>query len=364
MEGAMAEQATGRITFSNGAPATGVRVRVFDRDIGGADDDLTITVGQSSADGRFVVTYDRARAADKLTIALGFGPLKINRTINDPLDFYSPYLELRYQLRGQERVQHVSLEASPQEVHLSDAPPITGTFAPSTHGFRFANSFEGTPLPFTIPALPGLSQIPASYGLCGGMSAAAADYFYARRPIPETGDIPKKGTKLYNYLFRRQIDSFSPLGEPILRFMKWMKMEEQTPLGTWHRSMEEFAYLRAQFDSGLPVHPIGLVFANPGEPLWENHQVLACGYTQVSPSRYEIKLYDPNFPWNDQVFIRADVMSFRGTDSAGQQTSVTTLRCRRVAVVADAQGRPTEQNRPMRGIFLMPYSPVAPPAGL
>jgi hypothetical protein len=196
------------------------------------------------------------------------------------------------------------------------------------------------------------------------MSAAAADFLYAGRPIPETRSIPAKRTALHNYLLRRQVDSFSPLGEPVLRFMRWMKMEEAIPLGTWHRSADECARLKALLDGGLPVHPIGLVFANPGEPLWENHQVLAYGYRETLPSQIEISIYDPNYPENDQVYIRADRMQLSGTNTSGQTVSVVSLRCRRVAIVADALGRAIEDVRTMRGLFLMPYEPVEPPQGL
>jgi hypothetical protein len=368
----MAEQLSGRITFANGAPAAGVQIRIFDRDPGGSDDDLTVQAGLSDANGRFSLSYDQQRATDTITITTNeprawndWTLVARTRSFADPLDEYLPYLDLRYTLRGKLHTRQVALDASPIEIRLPDAPPVSGSFVPSTHGFKFVNLFPGIPLSISIPGLPDMSKIPASYGLCGGMSAAAADFFFAQRSIPETQEIPKKGTKLYQYLFRRQMDSFSPNGEPILRFMKWMKLDQQAAFGAWHRSMGEFERLKAMFDSGFPAHPIGLVFASPGEPLWENHQVLACGYTQKSTSLYEIKVYDPNFPWNDQVIIRAEVQNFEGSDSQGQERRLSTLRCARVAIVGDPEtGKPIEQVRPMRGMFLMPYAPVAPPTGL
>lgn len=360
----MAEQANGQVVYANGMPAAGVQVRVFDRDIGGTDDDLTLEIGVSDAAGHFSVRYDQARAADRRQIVLNLGPLQVNRSIADPLDLYLPYFQLRYQSYGQERVDTVNLTESPQTLRLSQPPPSQAHFVPSQHGFRFVNAFPGTPLPFTIPALGGLVKIPSIYGLCGGMSAAAADFLYAGRAIPETRVIPGKRTNLYAYLLRRQFDSFSPMGEPIIRFIKWMKMQEHAPFGTWHRSYIEIELLLAQLDAGVPAQPLGLVFANPGEALWENHQVLACGYTKKSAMQYEIQVYDPNYPENDQVFIRAEQQSISGVDAEGREANVPTMRCERVAIVADGSGRPVEQLRPMRGMFLMPYTPVMPPVGI
>src|SRR5258705_6379095 len=57
----------------------------------------------------------------------------------------------------------------------------TGQFLPSTHGFRFDNSFS-----LAIPLPWGLPTITAGYGLCGGMASAALDYFLSCIPIPST----------------------------------------------------------------------------------------------------------------------------------------------------------------------------------
>lgn len=360
----MTEHVSGRITYANGAPAQGVRVRVFDTDMRGGDDDLTLQAGLSDADGRYTISYDPDRAADLTTVALDLGPIHIKRTVIDPLDIYLPYLELRYIHFGREHVDRYALTNAQQDLRLPVPPPVGGRFVPSQHGFRFINNFPGSPLPFTIPTIPGLAEIPSYYGLCGGMSALAADFFYARRPIPATREVPSKRTNLYRHLFRRQIDSFSPMGEPIRRFMQWMALDETAFLGCQHRTAEQFAQLEAMFDSGMAVHPIGLVFASPGEALWENHQVLAYGYTEKSASLVEIQIYDPNFPENDQVVVRCDRMTLQGRSSTGEETSFTTMRGRRVARVADALGRPIEQERPMRGFFMMPYAPAPIPPGL
>src|SRR5262249_27597090 len=48
-------------------------------------------------------------------------------------------------------------------------------FSPAQHGFRFVNAFNND----FIPALDIRTN-----GLCGGMSYAALDYYFARMPIP------------------------------------------------------------------------------------------------------------------------------------------------------------------------------------
>ncbi len=61
-------------------------------------------------------------------------------------------------------------------------PPSTRSFAdfrPSLHGFRFTNHFTGSPLPFSLGGLEKHLNLPNDFGLCGGMSFAAADFFLA-----------------------------------------------------------------------------------------------------------------------------------------------------------------------------------------
>ncbi|HWQ15078.1 MAG TPA: hypothetical protein VNL77_19935 [Roseiflexaceae bacterium] len=360
----MPDQFSGQVLYANGVPAAGVRVRVFDRDLRGDDDDLTLSEGLSDAQGAFGVTYERALAADTVSVTtteprslFDWTLVQRTRTFADPLDRFLPYLQFRYTHRGQERTHTVPLAAGQREFRLPDPPPVSGRFTPSEHGFRFLNSFAGYPLPFTVPALPLLPNVPASYGLCGGMAAAAADFFFAGRRVPQQESVPDRRTALYRYLFRRQVDSFSPLGEPVLRFHRWGNMPEDGPLGTWQRTLAEFEQLRALFDSGVPAAPIGLVYAGPDAPLWENHQVLACGYT-ATPAGYDIRVYDPNYPLNEQVVVRCERVALQGLGGAGG------LRCRRIARVGDGQGGARDDVRAARGFFLMPYTPVEPPAGL
>ena len=60
------------------------------------------------------------------------------------------------------------------------APPSFTDFRPSRDGLRSWNSFSGSSLPIDLGAAAETSLgLPRRFGLCGGMSCAAADYFLA-----------------------------------------------------------------------------------------------------------------------------------------------------------------------------------------
>ena len=70
-------------------------------------------------------------------------------------------------------------------------------FLPSKHGFEFRNVFRGSPLPALLrnaesgplrAMRAGVDAgLPTEYGLCGGMSLAAADFYLSRAtPIQTT----------------------------------------------------------------------------------------------------------------------------------------------------------------------------------
>jgi hypothetical protein len=200
-------------------------------------------------------------------------------------------------------------------------------FKPSAHGFRFANRFPGYPLPFSVPTLLRTSTC---YGLCGGMCYAALDFLLAERGIPQDVAPPEQGSPLHRYLYRRQIVSFGPFG-------------------TQRRTYDQFQAVRARLDSGQPV-VLGIVYVSIAETvaIWKNHQVLACGCSQVSDTAFDINIYDPNLPQDDAVVIRAERVAV-GKEVFG-------LRCtQKVAGQAEKK---------VRGFFIAPYRSVMPPEGL
>ena len=59
----------GTVLWANGMPAKGIEVRLFDRDTASSDDDLTMNVGTSNADGDFSFWCDRAKAIDTVPVS-------------------------------------------------------------------------------------------------------------------------------------------------------------------------------------------------------------------------------------------------------------------------------------------------------
>src|SRR4051812_37428544 len=103
-------------------------------------------------------------------------------------------------------------EREPQSclAHADPAPAPPGAprsfadFRPSLHGFAFRNDFQGSPLPINLGSAERALKPPSHYGLCGGMSSAAADFYLAGCPIPIHATPPAHGTPLYTYLYTRQ----------------------------------------------------------------------------------------------------------------------------------------------------------------
>ncbi len=362
----MAENFSGKVLFANGFPAQSVLVRVFDKDEPGkGDDDLTIDPGRSDSEGKFTVRFEPSRYLDYNTIQTqeprnppwDWTLTTRTRRIPDITDIYLPYLEFRYTFNGRRCVHTAFMVPFQTEFRLPEIPAFE--FKPSVHGFKFVNTFSGYPLPFSIPNLPNLSTVESSYGLCGGMSCAAYDLLLAGKSIPSITTAPAQGSTLHEYLYRRQVDTFGALGEYIAKFAQWMVLPDDTILGTQKRTYDEFEEIRAKLDDGNAV-VLGLVYVSGSDSLkiWENHQVLAYGYSEVSDTTIDINIYDPNYPQRDDVVIRVERISVGTTFVPGvppRKRTVLGFRCTQ---------KVSNRNQNVRGFFAMPYVPVAPPAGL
>lgn len=212
---------------------------------------------------------------------------------------------------------------------VDPATPSFHDFRPSLHGFRFRNGFQGR--------IAGTGE--NSYGLCGGMSFAAADLFLARRPIPPDTAPPADGTPLHRYLFTRQSASFGTLGAMGLKFVEWMHLPDDGPDGAHARTLAALPAITRALSRGEPVI-LGLVLvrADGRAKAWDNHQVLALSAESDGSS---IRIYDPNFPRRDDITI-----------TIRHQGDSTTIR----------QHIPGRPDIPVRGFFRMPYTPAVPPA--
>jgi hypothetical protein len=194
-------------------------------------------------------------------------------------------------------------------------------------------------------------------GLCGGMASAALDYFLSCIPIPSTTAVPASGTPLFSYLLRRQIDSLGGLTFAVVpRFLAWTNLPDTRPTGILpgllpgasliqglqELTVPEFRATVASVTAGSPV-VLGLIYVGPGAiNIWENHQVLAYGTSPVSSTVTDIKIYDPNYPGNDRVVIRCELIA------GGSR-----VRC--------VEMGPGVGTKTVRGFFRMPYTRVTPP---
>jgi hypothetical protein len=299
-----------------------VRVRLFDKDVAGDDDDVTLETGVSDAAGRFTVTY----APDR---ELNFS------------DIFLPYLRFDYAVNSAQRVHYAFIQPFKTVYELPEISPVV--FDPAEHGFQFLNSFPGFWIPFSIPAIPDIPPIKPSdkYGLCGGMIAAAYDFLLAGREIPQRKRRPGRARPLHQYIHQRQVDSLGRFGRQVVRFFRWMALSDAA---VQIRTRNEWDRLRARLDAGNPT-PIGLVYIGVQDSLeiWKNHQVLACKYT-TEGDEIRIQIYDPNFPKRNNVAVIS-----RPDGQGGLRSEQRIGHSRR---------------KHLRGFFTMPYTPVVPPAEL
>jgi hypothetical protein len=234
-------------------------------------------------------------------------------------------------------------------------------FLPSKHGFEFRNVFRGSPLPALLrnaesgplrAMRAGVDAgLPSEYGLCGGMSLAAADFYLSRATPIQTTTPPVLDTPLYEYLYQRQTDSMGQWGVMAMKFWKWMSLPDRSKAGesTANLSAAELPVIIARLKARQLV-PVGLVFTSQadGGRIWENHQVLAYGVAERDDGVVDIRIYDPNFPKDDECVVRVTPV---GKSDKPKE------------VVADRiNGKGAVKK--VRGFFAMPYQPRIPPKSL
>lgn len=205
-------------------------------------------------------------------------------------------------------------------------------------------------------AVEANADLPRHFGLCGGMSLAAADFFYAGATVPDMDTPPKAGTPLYEYLYQRQVDSWGAGGLYALRFIQWMRLADDGAEGTIERSRPELARITSQVRAGH-MTPVGLVLTRwragekSNEKPWKNHQVLCWSVEEVNGG-LDLHVYDPNFPKDDRVVIHVANFSPEGEKTDGTK-AITIARL-------TGGGKVT----PVRGVFAMPYDRKVPPASV
>lgn len=225
-------------------------------------------------------------------------------------------------------------ESSPAQSPPAEAKKVSRSFhdfVPSRHAFHFRNGFQGQVF--------GTGE--SAYGLCGGMSFAAADYYIAGKEIPAQKQAPADGSALFTYIYSRQATSFGTLGAMGMKFTQWMQLPDDGADSTHARTMEGLPAMRAALSRGEPV-VLGLVFNRKGEKAWDNHQVLAVEEVAAESDSElaRLRIYDSNFPDRDDVRIVVE--------RAGES-----IRIRQIV--------PGRRDIAIRGFFRMAYAPVRPP---
>jgi len=316
----MSRSFSGVVEYATGRPAAGVRVRLFDKDVIGDDDDLTVDEGLSDNQGRFEVTYKPEK--------------KFNFS-----DIFLPYLRFEYEFNNRSKTHHAFVQPFTAEYRLPDIPPVK--FIPAENGYQFVNSYPGYWIPFSIPQIPDIPAVDKHYGLCGGMVASSLDFLLAGRQIPQRKRRPGRATLLHQYIHQRQVDSLDVLGKQVVRFARWMVLPDNA---VQRRTLGEVNDLKKMLDRGNPS-PIGLVYVGTKDTLeiWKNHQVLAVDYKEQN-GRISIQIYDPNYPRMNDVTIECQ------PDGQGGLLSEQIVG--------------TKKKKHVRGFFIMPYTPVTPPGYL
>jgi hypothetical protein len=186
-------------------------------------------------------------------------------------------------------------------------------FTSTRNRFHFPNSFVNP-----IITLPRVGTINTS-GLCGGMSFASLDYYHAGLPIPTHiaadfpggASVPPVGSRLRQYIFDRQLNSFDPTVNPSVHKF----ITQALPIGRTCYEVtveDEWPLITAAVDGGQPV-PLGLI-AESVNPT-NSHQVVASGY---DPSPKRIQIYDCNHP-DTFITLLLDDASQVVKESAGER---------------------------------------------
>ena len=179
------------------------------------------------------------------------------------------------------------------------------------HWFKFPNDFSERNFlwkkigPFCFPV--GL----AYYGLCGGIAAAALDFFYNQLNPPTRTSPPssKEDKPLFNWLKKRQVDTISLRN--LWKYLKFMftskKTDQQEIVQAWDQIKQELragnpvliGLERVKVDAWYKIHHLTRIV--------QNHQVVVWS-AQQKTSEVQLNLYDPSRPQVHDARIRLNLL--------------------------------------------------------
>lgn len=204
---------------------------------------------------------------------------------------------------------------------------VQTTFSPLKNGWQFVNYFQAhIPVSYQLPLVGTVDLNNVVFGLCGGMSAGALDFYYAQAALPTYNRPDAIDSRLLTFLVQRQVQSLPVT--IVLRIVDWM-MQEDAELAS-RMTRLEIPKLRRSLEGGNPA-VLCLIRVHGMNSPAENHQVVAEGY-DLSPDGQSIiiSLYDPNHPAEEPTITA-------GLTKTGFQ-------------IAESSGEP------LRGFFVLPYT--------
>lgn len=182
---------------------------------------------------------------------------------------------------------------------------VVPDFLPSEDALHFPNTYPPGPTVRVGPLDPRLIGVgDASMGLCGGMCFFVRRKFRANAPVPAQTSVPDNGSDLFKQLVREQVRSLR-LGLVPYRFWRVSAMSDAER----KKFTRDTAWpaIRRSLD-GNSLTPIGLIRTAGRDPfkLVGNHQVLAYGYEIGDDASIRVRIYDPNHPDKDDVWVPMD----------------------------------------------------------
>ncbi len=222
-------------------------------------------------------------------------------------------------------------------------------FIPKKHAFDFVNDFKNQ-----VKALGFIKM--ETDGLCGGMSYAALDYYFANMRRPNAHP------ELNKYLIKRQLDSFTM--KDSWKFFQWTRKSNSTISPKTLKN--EIPKIKRNINKGKPV-VIGLIGAKRIRDIGkDNHQVVCYGYGKNKNGHTELYVYDPNCPPTDsfsgEIVISPERTKGSGKDVPGD--SAEPIKTETGSLHPHFRADRSKASKPdkiWRGLFVQNYKPKPNP---
>lgn len=224
-----------------------------------------------------------------------------------------------------------------------------------------------------------------NYGRCGGMAFAGLDFYLAHWPVDERfGKVPPLDGVLRDYIWIRLLDSLKlnlpdflsmlanlyywpaicgfankAIGAGIGSIGGAVGIALGAVVGSniniiscggadkvFARSKSEWNKLTGILEN-KPAWPIGLIYGGKKNP-WDQHQVLSIGFSDNSPARRKLRIWDNN----DGNRYRDLYMDFSGTE----------LQVTQIQLVGDKLEPRVDSDHIIKGFFCEQYTQKTPPA--